>query len=234
MQWEEVSGKLTNIVVSIFITLILGALGVNKWVAEVLGKGGGEAAEVIVSNPPGNSSNEEIKRLTAEIERLRRAREEAAAEASLVEARKILADNRRLQMTQWKSAMLERARGEQVFDLVLKNKCHQKIYVAASYKDLNGTWVTRGWWSIDPFSEISPNIKTKNTYIYFYAYSPEGKYWSGEGKEGCSWEYTAREEFVTLYADDKLEGLEGVEQKPFVRVRMAGEGWQHTHSFSCD
>lgn len=64
-----------------------------------------------------------------------------------------------------------------------KNKCNRKIQTAINYKNLDGEWVTEGWWSLEP-GESAFVAKTRNTVFYTYAESiaprAERVFWSGD------------------------------------------------------
>ena len=57
---------------------------------------------------------------------------------------------------------------EAAIKVKLVNRSSQKIWVAMTYKDLEGDWVNRGWWTVRPGSSMTPNIQTKNRIVYFY------------------------------------------------------------------
>ena len=52
----------------------------------------------------------------------------------------------------------------------LQNNSHHKIYVAILYKTISGQWNRAGWWQIEPGKTSTPDIKTKNSVVYFYAH----------------------------------------------------------------
>ena len=71
----------------------------------------------------------------------------------------------------WESTIESKASYNNNFQVTLKNDCNEKINVAIYYKDLNEDWVTQGWWTVDPYSEVLTTAKSWNSIMYFYAYS---------------------------------------------------------------
>lgn len=64
----------------------------------------------------------------------------------------------------------------QTYDkILLENKCHRTIWTALHYVDLNGKWVTQGWWKIAP-GEKAYVADTRNSVYYFHAKSDNGQY----------------------------------------------------------
>ena len=53
--------------------------------------------------------------------------------------------------------------------IVLKNNCSEEIDVAIHFRGLDNNWVTKGWYTIKPYSTTRTNIKTKNKIVYFHA-----------------------------------------------------------------
>jgi len=78
------------------------------------------------------------------------------------------------------------------FDTIyIVNKCYKPIRVLVRYKDLDGDWVTRGWFNLPTFKEYERRRivgrekvgKTRNNRFYYYAESKDGKTkWSGNYK----------------------------------------------------
>ena len=141
-------------------------------------------------------------------------------------------EEREFRANVWKSQMKQLAKSKKRIRLKLENDTHKKIYVAAHYLDLAGNWVTGGWWSIDAFDSMSPNIYTDNRTIYFYAYSEDNKWiWDGKGENGSINKFVSyRNKFSRLIASDKLEGLEDVRRVPFFKQKM--NGWSFTQTFN--
>ena len=87
---------------------------------------------------------------------------------------------------------------EAAIKVKLVNRSSQKIWVAMTYKDLEGDWVNRGWWTVRPGSSMTPNIQTKNRIVYFYAHGASGGEWSGEGEGGAIRRWVVNQEFFTV------------------------------------
>jgi uncharacterized membrane protein len=60
------------------------------------------------------------------------------------------------------------------------NKSHEKIWVSHAYYDMDNTWTSQGWWSMNPGeckTVYGPNLS--NTRHYLYAEGATGKNWVG-------------------------------------------------------
>ena len=65
-------------------------------------------------------------------------------------------------------------------EIYLQNQCNDNIQAAISYKNLNGEWETKGWYSLAPNAKAFV-AKTKNRIYYTYAESiTSGLKWSGD------------------------------------------------------
>ena len=54
------------------------------------------------------------------------------------------------------------------------------ISTAIHYKNINGYWVTDGWWNIGP-GETAYVVDTIHPFFYYYGESADGKiFWEGE------------------------------------------------------
>lgn len=103
---------------------------------------------------------------------------------------------------------------ERRFRVHFKNSCHKTIYAAIHYRDLDGDWVTEGWWKLSP-GEKNYVADTDNTIYYSYAYSkgPNRSYWAGD--DGYRWSvrnsektYEFREKKITSkYWEDRTENF---------------------------
>lgn len=62
-----------------------------------------------------------------------------------------------------------------------KNETRDKVYLAFGYFDQDkDSWMSEGWWSIEPQSTVTPySKKLTQRYYYYYAYSSTGV-WKGE------------------------------------------------------
>lgn len=116
--------------------------------------------------------------------------------------------------------------------ILLKNSCGFEVAVALYYRDLDETWITRGWWTIKPEETVTTDAMTKNAYIYFYAENKaEGRTWDGKGKPTA---------LSLNIVDEKFDALEGdrfVYENPrsvSFYQRKTGDQWgDHTETFEC-
>ncbi len=69
----------------------------------------------------------------------------------------------------------------------LINKCDSStINVAIRFQSLDQTWVTQGWWTLDPHQEKpAPLVYSQNATFYFYA-EGDGKVWAGDDPNALS------------------------------------------------
>lgn len=175
--------------------------------------------------------------------------QEAGAQAQLEEQRKLLAEqtaaardelrrlhDERIAVRQTRiEAMTDRytADGDPQYDtIVLHNACSYPIDVALYYLDLDGSWITRGWWGLDADGTVRTNAFTRNAYVYFYAENlGVGRTWDGAGKA----------ESLTLeVVDPKFDHLAGetfVYDDPrrvsFYRRKTADSWGDQTETFEC-
>ena len=103
------------------------------------------------------------------------------------------------------------------FRVHIKNSCHKTIYVAIHYKNLNGNWVTEGWWELPP-GERNYVADTDNRIDYIYAESkgPNRSYWAGD--DGYRW---------SVRNSDKM-----YEYREKKTTRKSWGDW--THTFTCN
>jgi len=116
--------------------------------------------------------------------------------------------------------------------IALRNTCGVEVAVALYYCDLDGDWITRGWWNVAPGATVTTDAITRNAYVYFFAENlAEGRTWTGDGADGA----------LTLDVVDRrfdhLEGERWVYDPPravsFFR-RHTGEEWtEHVETFEC-
>ncbi|WP_062061192.1 DUF1036 domain-containing protein [Aquimarina longa] len=118
------------------------------------------------------------------------------------------------------------------FGVKLKNNCHKKISVAICYMNLNNDWVTTGWWSLDGYSEITTDVKTKNKNLYFYAADSYGYEWNGEGESGAVRLQVTPNLFNAKNKSNLNNYYTEVSRESFF-MRTVSSGI-HTQSFSCN
>lgn len=119
------------------------------------------------------------------------------------------------------------------YDKVLfENLCKIPIHVAIHYKDLDDTWVSRGWWKVEPGATVTSDAFTRNTPIYLYAENlSAGRTWDGAGKDDSATFTISNARF------DHLKGERFVYEEPreasFYR-RETGKSWtDHKETFEC-
>lgn len=127
----------------------------------------------------------------------------AEAEALREEARRL----REERMTARKERMLAIAarhrEGErrEYHRIRLENRCRYAIAVALYYRDLDLSYVTRGWWEVAPGATMTTDAMTRDAAFYLYAENQAvGRTWDGAGKGGA----IARE-----IGDEKFDQLDG-------------------------
>jgi hypothetical protein len=125
------------------------------------------------------------------------------AEALREEARRL----REERMTARKERMLAIAarhrEGErrQYHRIRLDNRCRYAIAVALYYRDLDLSFVTRGWWEVAPGATMTTDAMTRDPEFYLYAENRAvGRTWDGAGQSGA----IARE-----IGDEKFDQLDG-------------------------
>lgn len=70
-------------------------------------------------------------------------------------------------------------------EFYFKNECSEPIELLIRYKQLDGTWVTEGWWNFSPnerayLTNSESRIRFDNSEIYYYAQIPSESYaWQG-------------------------------------------------------
>ena len=66
----------------------------------------------------------------------------------------------------------------------LVNNSGYKVSFCLSYKSTDGSWLTHGWWSVEPRSSRTLTIATNNNIIYYYARDHAGSGYQWSGKKG--------------------------------------------------
>ena len=66
------------------------------------------------------------------------------------------------------------------YSFAIYNKCWADIWVAVHYMDLDGIWITKGWYKIESHKKRFL-LTTKNRKVYFTAHSSNNKYNWGSG-----------------------------------------------------
>ena len=114
----------------------------------------------------------------------------------------------------------------------VKNHCHENISVAYNYKSTDGSWIKRGWLIVRPGQRKRTNVSTYNRIFYFYATSPGGRKWNGEGKSGSIWKYVIGNKFLSkdgakLYGKNKR-------RVKFIRQKVKSGTKNFTGHFRCN
>lgn len=103
------------------------------------------------------------------------------------------------------------------FSVYFHNECDRCIYAAVRYKDLDDTWVTKGWFKVDPGDDAFV-ATTRNSIIHMYAESEgpddERIYWSGNDSQ------------------DYIRGSD--KQYGFIEKRIGGNFGRYDHRFTCE
>lgn len=91
--------------------------------------------------------------------------------------------------------------------LRLRNSCRYAVAVALHYRDLDDSWVTRGWWEVAAGGSTTTDAMTREAVFYLYAENQAaGRTWEGKGAEGA---------LSLTISDERFDQLEG---EPFVYV----------------
>jgi uncharacterized membrane protein len=89
--------------------------------------------------------------------------------------------------------------------LRLRNTCRYAIAVALHYRDLDESWVTRGWWEVAPGGSTTTDAMTHDAVFYLYAENQAvGRTWEGKGTDGA---------LSLTVSDERFDQLDG---EPFV------------------
>lgn len=123
--------------------------------------------------------------------------------------------------------------GKRRYDKFLfENLCKIPVFVAVHYKDLDDTWLTRGWWRVAPGGTVTADIMTRNTPIYFYAENlSEERTWDGTGQEGSASFTISNSRFDHLKGDRFV--YENPREVSFYR-RETGKTWtDFKETFEC-
>lgn len=123
-------------------------------------------------------------------------------------------------------------RADDLITVYVKNHCHENISVAYNYKSTDGIWIKRGWLIVRPGQRKRTNVSTYNRIFYFYATSPGGRKWSGEGKPGSIWKYVIGNKFLAKDGA-KLNGKNKRRVK-FIRQKVEPGTTSFTGHFRCN
>jgi uncharacterized membrane protein len=111
------------------------------------------------------------------------------------------------------------------------NNCAKAdILVASTYMDLQGNWVTHGWWKVTSLGTLDPNLYSKSPVLYFYAHSvnPELVWNTGDSTIDAT---VAGNRFMHKMASPAL-GSDKRTVKMFKSV-FADQYGRHSQSFTC-
>lgn len=85
--------------------------------------------------------------------------------------------------------------------LRLRNTCRYTVAVALRYRDLDESWVSRGWWEVQPGATTTTDAMTREPGYYLYAENQSvGRTWDGKGTAGA---------VELAISDEKFDQLEG-------------------------
>lgn len=83
------------------------------------------------------------------------------------------------------------------------NQTDLRVQISVAYNDKGkGSWVSEGWWGLDPGECYVPTpLKgdLKNRYYYYYAKDGDGGYWGGDPDEGYM--YCTDSQPFTIHGD---------------------------------
>jgi uncharacterized membrane protein len=114
------------------------------------------------------------------------------------------------------------AQADAAIAVKLKNSSSETISVAVNYMNLKGQWVTMGWYEVKPGKAITTDIKTDNSYVYFYGEGDDGGVWDGDDEKDSIERWIVDEAF-TIY--DKSGGKpkgSGLKEVSFFERRAEG------------
>jgi uncharacterized membrane protein len=96
-------------------------------------------------------------------------RERQAKEAEQSEISRSEADETAFAQTQ--TQLMQGLNGN-YHSITFHNNCAKAdILVASTYMDLQGNWVTHGWWKVKSLGTLDPNLYSRSPVFYFYAHS---------------------------------------------------------------
>lgn len=134
----------------------------------------------------------------------------------------------------WKNEQIRKAENSYTRKVIVENLHNETVFIAFHYMDLNGKWVTEGWWDYQPYEVSNPDIYTSNRYVYYFATTKDKKIiWDGEGEKGATNQLISGETFVRLSKDDNLDYLLNVETVSFQRIDMKNkDGYKLTLTYN--
>lgn len=103
----------------------------------------------------------------------------------------VLADLNRSAVRQELVALLEREFAprqgtSQTATVYLKNSCDEEISVSMVHKDDPKTWVTQGWWNVEPNGAVDTQVDRMGGNVYIYAKSRSHTWNGAEQKDSVS------------------------------------------------
>ena len=246
MDFGDIPGKITGIILSIIVIILLNALGINKWISQILGQSSGVVTEEVINKNKQNA-NKAVKEIKIDYEKIRIKEElELEREKRELELEKIKIDRklkevhlkelkskRKYEDYKWKEKISVLAETKNFYTVKFKNMCDETIYVSVNYKDISGNWIVVGWWTVKPNSVANTNIKTWNRNLYFYAESINDKVWAGSNNKVDIKNLISSNKFSAYSSADKLEGLEDVRTKTFFHVDTGNTETEYIQTFRC-
>jgi len=110
---------------------------------------------------------QEQKDQQARIEKEQRDRQAKEAEQQEVS----MAEGNETTFAQLQKQLMEGLNG-QYHSVTFHNNCAKAdILVTSTYMDLQGNWVTHGWWKVPSLGTLDPSLYSKSPVFYFYAHS---------------------------------------------------------------
>lgn len=118
------------------------------------------------------------------------------------------------------------------YRVTIVNRCHKTINVATHARNHANTWVTRGWYVLNPGTRKTIDLRTNNRIYYLFGYSADANTtWSGSGKPGAITKYVRDRKF-TRYGSGNVHGS-GWRTESFFKSRFKGSARHNRHNFRC-
>lgn len=102
--------------------------------------------------------------------------------------------------------------------LLFHNTSTEKVYVAIKYLKSN-TWITKGWFVIEPLQTNAVPGRLTNRFYYCYAYSNK-RVWSGSD----SWSWIHPTQAFTTFDDKKYSPAEGFKKVGMHKIDVGTSG----------
>jgi len=118
----------------------------------------------------------------------------------------------------------------------MKNDCAVgTITVAIRFQSLDRTWVTRGWWSLDPHTDVvASSAYSRNGFYYFYA-TGGGRAWSGKPSDSNAIDIKVVDDHQFTQIGPISDSIRGKNPRVVKAFRKDYLGYgEHLISFTCE